>query len=1019
MSIRIQILDYKYSATDSPTNLISNGSFASATDWDEGTGWNIAGDKATHTGGTGMAGYLKYTNVTFYQGQSYNIEYKISGRTGGSLILANHLEGAANGFSQTGNGDFSYTWVQGSTNTDKLSLYGSTSFDGNVDYAYVYATSGIDFNKSILGELEVTSHSDFPLALTFQISDVKDITSTSGDYSKTFKVPATKHNNKLLKHIYTPNVVPENNPTKFKPCRIIVDGIQTITGLIKVTGVGGYGETAAYYDCLFVGNNMSWAKLLDEKYLNQSDLLPNSTGLTYDKDNIVATWQHANSDAASPMVYPVTSYGDFNPDGTIKTIQLLDYREDSAGGYGGKSYKGWDNSGNEFGTPNPVADWRPAIFVKTTLESILSSVGYQISSTFMDTDMFKQLVWLLPNFKYNNPDERYGLYGIDYNVVNLNTLTAPATSYLSAISETGSWKMAATLGENEDDSYYTGSSRDEVDLGLTKNMEKVLDNGSPLYMNMSTDEVTVGEYGNYTMQLSGLQAKVARAYYDSTTTVQLNELECVVNIEVKTLGQTSWNIVNQSAKIFEPKNAGNGSSQTNRSQPVFTNYSDIPVIEQFVIFLNKGDKVRLTTGIRVLSSTNAGYNFYINIFWKANPLAKFIIALDPIYVYYGQTFSLNEVIEPKYKQIDFVKGVAHAFNLIMTTDSGSNTVNIEPFNDFYKTPANAVDWTYKLDRGREISDKWLPSNLKRKFIFKYATDGNDAKVKYRGENLFDGVLDDFPYQEELSDDFDKGESVFENPFFAGTYNAADVDTGGFNTEVYSACLWQDKGDDTQTSPNDYARPDKGYEFLPRLLYWNKLTGLDQNVATLSHSAKVQTWTNTTERITANQNYSSGNTNVLSYIYPQATSTNYNDSTCPVLSYGNIWTRTYTASTETYSNLLIGEGLYETYYRTLLEMMQRSLRLRTVFVDLKAKDIVNLDFTKLIYIDGCYWRISKVLDYQPHKNTPTKVELIEWIEVGIFASKEPSFGSSGSSSTWGIPLNEWVTVSGNENDNYSD
>ena len=41
MSIRIQILDYNYSATDG-ANLISNGSFTSATDWDEGTGWNLS-----------------------------------------------------------------------------------------------------------------------------------------------------------------------------------------------------------------------------------------------------------------------------------------------------------------------------------------------------------------------------------------------------------------------------------------------------------------------------------------------------------------------------------------------------------------------------------------------------------------------------------------------------------------------------------------------------------------------------------------------------------------------------------------------------------------------------------------------------------------------------------------------------------------------------------------------------------------------------------------------------------------
>ena len=65
-----------------------------------------------------------------------------------------------------------------------------------LDYVYTDATNTvIDWDNSIVGELDITDHSDFPLAVTFQISDFKDITSTSGDYSKTFKIPATKNNN--------------------------------------------------------------------------------------------------------------------------------------------------------------------------------------------------------------------------------------------------------------------------------------------------------------------------------------------------------------------------------------------------------------------------------------------------------------------------------------------------------------------------------------------------------------------------------------------------------------------------------------------------------------------------------------------------------------------------------------------------------------------------------------------------------------------------------------------------------
>ena len=67
-----------------------------------------------------------------------------------------------------------------------------------LDYIYTDDTNTvIDWDNSVAGELDVDNHSEFPLALTFQISDFKDLTSTSGDYSKTFKIPATKNNNNI------------------------------------------------------------------------------------------------------------------------------------------------------------------------------------------------------------------------------------------------------------------------------------------------------------------------------------------------------------------------------------------------------------------------------------------------------------------------------------------------------------------------------------------------------------------------------------------------------------------------------------------------------------------------------------------------------------------------------------------------------------------------------------------------------------------------------------------------------
>ena len=104
------------------------------------------------------------------------------------------------------------------------------------------------------------------------------------------------------------------------------------------------------------------------------------------------------------------------------------------------------------------------------------------------------------------------------------------------------------------------------------------------------------------------------------------------------------------------------------------------------------------------------------------------------------------------------------------------------------------------------------------------------------------------------------------------------------------------------------------------------------------------------------------------------------------------------------------GLYDTYYKDMIDMLKKNPRVRTAYVDLKINDISELDFRKLVYIDGVYWRISRVIDYKPHRNESTKVELIEWFGLGSSAANTPFF--SGNTSQFGnsnITSNPQITL----------
>jgi hypothetical protein len=871
-----------------------------------------------------------------------------------------------------------------------------------LDYKYTDATNTvIDWEKSVVGELDVTDHSDFPLAMTFQISDIKELTSTSGDYSKTFKIPATKNNNKLLKHTYTPNIDTDINLTENKKCRILVNNLFSIKGLIKVTGVGGYGETPSYYDCVFFGSNLSWADDLSNKYMNELDWGVNGEDLKYNKTKIMATWQDEDCDSStSPIVYPIVSYGDYNPDGETKTIQLLDTFSDAVGTTATKvGYYGFDDSGNSYGTPLPSADWRPAVFVKTTLENIFSEVGYSINSTFMETDMFKKLVWLLPNFRYNNAEERYDEYSVESNFKNGESLSA--TDYAqggttSTVTDSGVFDpdFGSSVTFNDGDDNYIGNPTGQGLQGTklipltTLNLNVTLDEGS--YVDMSNDYITIGEYGYYKIKLSGLESRLANMIKGGSQQRGASKVKLCINIDVLTVGQsitTGWKTIERSEieqtpfKVLFPN-----SSKTNEDNSVITDYEVMPSVNNDNFWFNKGDKIRFTAGFKfeqmISDPSINNQNFNIDTFIRSSNSSNLDITIKSETVDYGQTYDLDKVINKDYKQIDFVKGIAHAFNLKMTTDETTKNVNIEPFNTFYKDYADAIDWTYKLDRSRKIDDKWIKSDLKRDIVFKYKPDSKDKKVESRGEQYFDGIKDEYPYQETLPKTFEKGESKYENPFFAGTYNSKDQDTTGVQLDTaFSACLWEE-----DVSSNDTNRPNKGFEFLPRLLYWNKYSpNLGGAIGLYDKRAVIQTWSSAFGFLLAD----SSNTSVTSNIYPQATSINRDDSSSPILSYGNVNVRDYDDATEVYTSYSSGKGLFETYYKSMFEMFKAKPRLRTVYIDLKTTDIISLDFTKLVYIDGVYWRINKVKDFNPLKNTTTKVELVEWVNIGESAAYEPT------------------------------
>jgi len=1046
--IRIELLQNRENVRIGE-QMLSNSEFSTSTGWTTPVsgsdvftfdGWRMC--KLT----TGLGAARATIVQDFVEGYEYEVVLAVRNynRTG-KLILANHGVGGTNidvlsntivpsggAGTSTNYGYYSKKWIQGSSNTDKLSVYANSGTKLELTYLRVYRTA-VD-KSSVFGVLDASTTEDFPLSLTFSVNDPSNIDARKGAFSKTFEIPATKNNNRVLKHFNIANSTHQDAQLYNKiPCRILVGNLFSLVGLMQVQSIERLNDNPVIYSCIFLGDNLAWSTLMDGKYL--SDLqLDNSTNLKLSAANIIDSWRSDNAtdrslvaDAnTSPVVYPTTSYGRVNETGfdygngfqLLKEQWEVDYVEGNAYNVSQTGVV----SDSHF-PAEPVMDWRPLVWIYRMIHKIFSDVGYKISSNFIESDNFKRLLYATPNFLYNNPNARKQS---NTYIGNFNDDSSCVTSQanLKFFDQTAQWTFTVTSAsgvQTYDNTFQTpydpiqfgGTCGSGIGSGRFQPAPNVITTSAGQQQNLTImtaalgNQWTIAEAGYYNVSTQnimyyfnwGVGDWSGSGYVTNNSSTGLT-VYANICVQVQRVGNTTWETI--SSVDNGSATALSGFLDAKHSNMPYSFGGTLPT-KSSIHYFNEGDLVRLTFGVAPIvkvSNPNQGFtgstqlNVRTELFgttyddWQNNsagaPSGVVTIELvnEDIPVWGGK-YDLQNVFPNDQKQIDFVKGVAHSFNLQFYTQESSKTVFIEPYSDFYLPIRDAVNWSHKLARDLSDSQSFIESNWTRKLIFKYKTDDKDWRVNDMSEKYFDNLGDVYPKQIDLPNTYPAGETIFENPFFAGTYDSQNYgagDTNVYGVNAYTASLWKASYWYTST---------KGYEFKPRMLFYNKMTMPVQHAplwqgfraswkgltSFLFGHKRIQV--SPTDAIAQNQ-YSNGINGLLpNAIYTTATFINrYDFSNQFGLSYGNYWAKDYDPATNAYTAVgsQVGVGLYDRYYKPMVEGLQARPKLRVCYMDLKITDIVKLDFRKMIYLDGVYYKLVKVIDFQPHKNQPTKVEL---------------------------------------------
>ena len=368
------------------------------------------------------------------------------------------------------------------------------------------------------------------------------------------------------------------------------------------------------------------------------------------------------------------------------------------------------------------------------------------------------------------------------------------------------------------------------------------------------------------------------------------------------------------------------------------------------VALNQGDVVKLELwGLGGGFYLSTGVNPSATNYWstRIRSGSYFFTSIADPSIMEGDTVDMNGVLPQQIKQKDFVSSIIKMFNLYVDQDkSNPNNFIIEPRDDFYASTGTTRDWTYKLDLSRDLEIIPMGELDAKTYHWAYKDDADYYNQKY----LKDYGINYGSKLYAVRNDHRKNERKTE-VIFSATPLADRNATDRVVPRIF------------EVSSTGIPTPKTGNI---RILYYGgvKTTQFPYNIQTSSGTIYSQ----------SSYAYAGHLDNVS---YPTLD-----------LSFGMPIEVYYTATAYTDGNL------FNRYWKKMIdEITDKDSKIVRGYFHINPLDIHALDFRDLFYFERDYYRLNKIIDYNPAEVKPT---LCEFIKV----KEAPSFNAASGTITGG-------------------
>lgn len=926
---------------------ITNGQFLQ-----DLSGWNVSGstnsfywsaNRMYMSGGT--TGTTRQTTIVGNVLETYKVRFFVSVVDAGTLIM--FYGGYTFYYTTSGWKEETITVSPASTPTT-IVFNKSAGLSGYIDNVSLIRYGGyVPYSYQ-----EVDIYNDDDVRLNFARQDVSTLGTRNTSFSRTLELPGTINNDNIFNMLFDLSVKDTDKYlNKRIPALVYYGDSEILNGEAELTSVNiNHSSNESKYNIVLRDTIITFTQNLGDKFIVDNidladDIDFSEYNHTFSTTNILNSWSTNFNATASTVTF---GSGYFYP--------LL----------------------NTYGNQTQDFEWtqfRPAIYAKELFDKIVAKAGYTYSSTFLNSDNFKQMCIPYTDVIESSPDD---LLKRQFRA----GLTADINKIISGkISQDGYQRMtmantwASSFGKGVTKFRFTspGSPQDiYTSTGYFSNETSYdFSDISNLYGFNSASQVKGQAYvvpatGNYQFgfktefNVHFLDSNRSAAVYTNLlgsrtkVTFSINRLR---NGAVKTIASETT-IVNHSGSFVDPNN-GNPFYVVKTWSPTQIQVVSMGEAEEFLA----GDIVyiEVTLDTSEVKVTSAGGQSILKqvvslTFYKASTISTepgtvfFVQAKSASLLYLGDTVNMNLFLPKKTTQIDYFTDILTLFNLTVDTDPLDPKHLIIDTRYNYLSSGTTKDWSLLLDRAQDISIQRVPTLIDKNVNFTYLQDTDDLNTKY--QNYFNESYGDWLVLNDTKTDdtYDISLNVF-----SPTPCALIPNTNIIIGQIY----------ETSNGESNPVRHNL------RILYRNDI---------IKNATSLITTTSPTSNnyIQILDRFTGAKTTIGTWF---TTATQFDNP------YNAYYDLNWGYSKQYYNNfyntppLPPYNNLYQTYYKDYIDsIIDVDAKLIAAYFKLDEYEISTLRFNNQINIDGNWYLINKIVDWNP--NYLTYVELIKILESNI-------------------------------------